>query len=473
MHKTILSLLVAAGLAVLCGGCREDSEPAPGPSPGFDASRVRRLLQPPEGEVRAVPPHAIHGRGVGPYVLGTSLRSILGLLPRGPRVMLMQIDGLVDYSLVRAEADTLLIGVEPPTGVTFLSVLDDATARTGAGVGVGTAAADLGKALGAELAAPNRAVDPRLLVFARLPNARFLLDGAGGHVVAVVVRQDERAPEESERDRARGGAAPARGVAAAAAAAATPCLVEGEPPAREAILQAAALVSEPAAASASADGPDEVATVGYACFAAPAADAPMAGAVVSGAGQVAVVGGEPGKLRRLAVQPVPGLVYAAPLDVDGDGRSEIAIVAQRATAEEHAVSLELLRLEGGRLHRLVAQDVYRVSATNAAWVGARLEEIDLMVELRAEAEAVQVTGLYVHRGEARPQTVAPLVRVDVPVRPVKRPAPAAPASAPASSEPADAAAAGAGDASGPRPRAAAPADARVASEPGGAGAAAE
>lgn len=462
MHRTILSLLAAAVLAMPGGACREGAD-QPSSPPAFDAGRARRLLQPPEGEVRAVPPHAIHVQGVGPYVLGTSLRSILGLLPRGPRVVLMQIDGLVDYSLVRAEGDTLLIGVEPPTGVTFLSVLDDATARTGAGVGVGTAVADLGAALGAVLAAPDRAMDPRLLAFARLPNARFLLDEAGGHVVAVVVRQDDGVPQGSERRRNRGGDAPGRGGAPDA----WPCLLEGSErptrPTREDIVRAAALASEPAAAAGPAVAVDQ------ACFAAPSGDALMSGAVVSGAGQVAVVVGEAGKLRRLAVQPAPGLVYAAPLDVDGDGRGEIAVVSQRVTAEERTVSLEILRLEAGRLHRLVSQDVYRVSATNAAWVGARLDALELVVELRAEAEAVQVTGLYVHRGDTRPQTVVPLVRVEVPVRAGKQPASGVPASSgPASADaPADATTPGSGAGAASASAADPPADAQSPGEPRG------
>lgn len=432
MHMKSWALLASAWLAVLAGGaCDDQTSPPP---VQYDASRVRRLFRPPEGEVRAVPPHAIHSQGVGPYVLGTSLKEILGLLPRGPRVMLMQIDGVLDYSLVRAEGDTLLIGVEPPSGVTFLSVLGEETARTESGMGVGTSVEALRKALGPELVRPERAADPRLLAFVRLPNTRFLLDEPGGQVVAVVVRHDDDAGP------ATGQAGPGPGQTAGHA----PGHASGQPaghapgqtgePAREGSAPASCPVSEARALDAGddelqqiraaaelvaspAEAPDPavVATVRRACFSASEAEV-----LVVGADQVAVVGGEPGKLRRLAGHAEPGLVYAAPLDVDGDGRSEIVVVSQRVTEEERVTAVQLLRFEAGRLQRVAAEDVYRVSATNAAWVGARLEDVELVIEVRGELEALQLTGLYVHRGKTRPQTVAPLMKAALLVRRGKR-----------------------------------------------------
>ncbi|HWN72025.1 MAG TPA: hypothetical protein VNM90_30505, partial [Haliangium sp.] len=143
-------------------------------------------------------------------------------------------------------------------------------------------------------------------------------------------------------------------------------------------------------------------------------------------------GAEPGPLRRLAVHSASGISFAAPLDVDGDGRSEVAVVEQvgprggpdgvpdgesgGATSGERHVEVEILRLEGARFTPVAAGAVYRLSERSAAWVGASLGGIELLIELRALGGDVLVGGLYVHRGPDGLDTVAPLLPAVVEVR---------------------------------------------------------
>lgn len=395
--RAALCMALGLGLAAL-PACKETAEPPV----AYDASRVRRLFQPPSGEVRAVPPHAIHASGVGPYVLGASLRDVLGMLARGPRVTLVQIDDVVDYSLVRAESDGLIIGVEPLGGVAFVSVLDTETARIESGEGVGSTVDALTAALGPRLAAADLAMHPRILGFASLPSARFLLDEAGAEVAAVVVLGATGTGRGRQVD-AVVGTAPVAGRDAGA---------------RDAGARSACSSSEHWAGRASdiarvaETTPDQVErSLRHGCFSAGAAEA-----LVHAGDRLVVIGGAPDALRRLAVHTAPGTVFAAPLDVDGDDRSELAVVYQREAMDERVIEVEILRLEGSRFARLGHGEVYRLSGRNAAWVGARLHEIELLVELRAGGDWVEVTGLYVHRNPTGPDTVTPLVPTAVELR---------------------------------------------------------
>ena len=45
--------------------------------------------------------------------------------------------------------------------------------------------------------------------------------------------------------------------------------------------------------------------------------------------RLAVVAGDPGKLRRVAQQPLPNLAFAGPIDIDDDGRFELAAPLRR------------------------------------------------------------------------------------------------------------------------------------------------
>ena len=420
------ALLGVAAWAVLlgAGACKEPQTPEAVPAVPYDAGRRRRLFQPPAGEVRAVPPHAIHANGVGPYALGTSLRDVLGMLSRGPRVMLMQIDGVVDYSLVRAESDSLIIGVEPLGGVAFVSVLDAETARTESGIGVGTGSPQLAEALGPALADPELVLPPRIAGFASLPNVRFLLDEPGGRVAAVVVRGAQELGDTVDD----AGAAPVepRDAGTAPTVVGAACSDGGDLVGHmDEIVRAAEVTRAEVDAS-----------LRFGCFSGLAPAVPEA--LVYTADRVVAVGStagsEPVAVRRLAVHLAAGIAFAAPLDLDADGRSEVAVVKQREAQGERRVEVEILRLDGGRFVPVAAAEVYQLSERNTAWVGAQLSEIEILVELQAVAGDVVVSGLYVHHGQTGLDTVAPLVSTIIEVR-RKRPGPASPASPPAETSP--------------------------------------
>ncbi len=410
-------LLVVAALAVGSWGCADEEAPAPAVSD--EAKRARRVLDPPAGEVLAVPPHVIHALGVGPYRLGISLREVLRLSSRGPRVTLIQVDGVVDYSLVRPEGDGLIVGVDGLNEVVFVSVLDHEIARTESSLGVGSEVAALEAALGPVLSAPERAMDPRLLGFAALPNVRFLLDEERERVRAVVVRQVERRAL-AELTAAASGSAPAPAASPPTAAA------EAESGAAERCPSAAQRDwAESMVRVLSAAG-ESVQLVRVACLLAPGRGAPTvsgtagpgagaAQALVTLADRVVVVAGTAERPRRVASYAAPGVVFAQPLDVGADGHDEIAIVRAEAGADWRALVVELVRLEGGRLVRLGGREAYRLSERSAAWIGAQLAQLSWWIELEADDHEVHVSGLFVRGGGAGPAIVAPLspVQFDV------------------------------------------------------------
>lgn len=381
------------GVVVIAAfGCSERSS---APSEKYDATRARRVLQPPPGEIRAVPPHAVQADGIGPYVLGTPVSDVLNLV--GPRKVLLQIAGVVDYSIVRAESDTLLVGgargrrVEE---VSFVSAIHGDTAKTEGGITIGATVAELRASMGAALREDDHALDPRIVVFEQLPNARFLIDG--GRLISItLLHKNNPAPTEvvdagpdDEPDDGEGAAKPDR----------APC------GARAALFGHEKAV---VAASRLAGG-----SVVYGCFAGSGDEA-----LVYTEDQLVIVGGDPDKLRRLASYSTPrGLAFAGPLDADGDGRHEIVLVSHTFRDEERVTRLELLRVDAGRFARAAASDVYRISESAAAANGAKLSEIELLLEIEARGGRLVISGLYVHTVSKRPRTVAPLVETRLAVR---------------------------------------------------------
>lgn len=475
--------LLTAGCVGLgdCGGSDSLSEPP------YDASRKRRVIEPPRGEVRALPPHAIHGEGIGPYVIGASLKNILDLLPFGPRVVLVEIDGVVDYSLVRAERGSILIGVEVPLGVSFLTVLDDEIAKTETQVGVGSGESQLREALGPELSQPSRVTDPRLLGFRHLPGVRFLLDDAprsgGGargerQVTAVVVFRGSGDPGSRMMDASPSREAESETGDAVSPPSATPPPNEtpaGTAPAQPApprcadpaplapyhgVIRDAARL-EPGKGHRSSAG--SAARLEFGCFSIGQSEATL-GAIVAQGDRLAVVAVErsPGRadpdkpddtaadarppsrpevepvaeprprVKRVASYTAAGpIVYAAAMDLHGDGRHQVVTVTEQRSPVDRVVGIELARFESGRLIRAGASELYRVSKTRAAWVGAQLDDIELVIELDGRGDRVRATGLYIQRDrDGRLATVAALLPRTVmfrrkrPLSPGETPAPA-------------------------------------------------
>ena len=367
MRSVLVALVIA--WAVLAG-CRSSDDSSRGED-GFDAMPRRHVFAPPPGEVRAVPPHAIRSAGVGPYLLGASLEEILSLLPHGPRVELLQIQELLDYSLVRIDADAIVIGVERFEGVTFVAVLDPDVARAEAGAGVGTSRAELLDVLGPEAENPDLARDPRMLGFPSLPSTQFVLER--DEVVAVIVR-DSPAPEPPEEGaRCAGDAWAEVDVAAIADAARVPARDRGS-------IQLA-----------------------LGC-----ADRERARLAVTAGERLTVVTGDPEAPRRRGSVALDGLVYAAWLDITGDGRDELVAVASRHEADVLSIEVSVVEVtEDG----LVIEDrttPYELSSRWATWVGAELEGTELLIELRVAGGAVSLSGLFLHRDGEVVRNIAPL-----------------------------------------------------------------
>lgn len=419
--RVAVTLTLAAALL----GCREKSAPPL----SDDESLGQRVFEPPRRVVRAVPPHRIQPGGLGEYELGAELKDILNTLPHGPRIELLQIEHLVSYRLVRAAQDTVLVGIGQNERVSFVAVLDPEIAKTEGGFGVGSEIDKLRDALGPERPATS-ARDPRLVELERLPNARFFVEQ--GKVVAIVVGPDAPPGDAIAQADALsgGGPGPQRIGPAPPDTPPTGCT---EASARE------ALSGDPIAAIARVD--DEDATdsdrpaeeVHYGCFTGTAPEV-----VVEGSGELVLVVGEPGRLRRAAAFSAPGLLFARAIDTDGDGRHELVAVSEDRTGDALTVRVEVLRGESSRLVGAGADEVYRVTSGSAAPVGAKLKDVGLLVEAHPGAESIQVTGFYLQRAGAKVLTVAPLLPKTIVLRPRKRseaggasapPAPAARSSA--------------------------------------------
>jgi hypothetical protein len=163
-----------------------------------EPERPHRVIEPPSGRVRPLPPHAIRADGVGPYRLGAALADLVYQLASGPRIETIDIPNVVHLSVLRAEDNAILIGGPPLGKASFVAVVGSEIARTESGVHVGSTREEVEKALGATVVDPERARDPRLLVPSGLRNARVVLDG--DRVAALVVTTDDgaRAPTPGE-----------------------------------------------------------------------------------------------------------------------------------------------------------------------------------------------------------------------------------------------------------------------------------
>jgi hypothetical protein len=358
--------------------CRESSAPQPTKVSDSDAPR-QRVFTPSPGKVRAVPPYNIEQAGVGLYTLGAELRAVLALLPHGPRVELLDLEGIVKYSLVRADDDRILVGVDSTGLVSFIAVLSPDIAKVEGGLGVGAAIDEMREALGPELAG-RVARDPRVVELERLPNARIVVEE--DEVLAIVMVADRpssgRAPEPEAAEEAEG-----------------PCT------------RAAEILAGPL--------PVEEGTAAYGCFTGASPEL-----VVAGQGEVVLYGGEPGRLRRVVAVPVPGLLFAAGLDVDRDGRHELIAVSERRGGDALASRIVIFRGEGGRLVPVADKEVYRVTSGAAAWVGAKLKDMRFLLRVVPVGPSlVEVRGLYLHQVSGGIRHIAPLLPETVALRPRK------------------------------------------------------
>jgi hypothetical protein len=377
MRLAVIAVIAVGALALLaasaCGN--RDGEPAA----ADDAARPKRVFDPPPGEVRPVPPFAIRSDGVGPYLIGASMKEVLDLIPRGPRIELLNIEGVAGYDLVRSEGRALVIG-GGESRVRFVVVVEPEIAKSASGIGVGATSVELVEALGDPAAPADRAADPAVREFGSLPGVRFIL--ARGKVAAVIVAPrdgvQEPDPPESVECRAGGSLREARG----------------------AIVDAAKV------------GDDKQVTIRFGCITGSSPEA-----VVTGPDKIAIVSGEPDKLKRVASRRATGVRYAAPIDLDRDARDEIGVVyIDRVPEQSIEARVELWRWDGGKLAAVASDTVYEVDDEAAAITGARVDDVDLLLELTAADKNLSVGGVYVHRSKGRTREVAPLVEQVVRVK---------------------------------------------------------
>lgn len=394
MNRAGWILAALAGLAAPVAAC--SSGGGDHPAPGFDAGRTtRRVIEPPTGQVRPLPPHAIDPGGVGPYRLGATPQEIAGLLPTfPPRVAVLDIAGVVGVSVIRAEDDTILIGGRPGPNepVSFIAVLAPDIASTETGIAVGAPASRL-DALGPPASEPSTARDPGLVTAAVMPGTWFLVQDE--IIRAILLQTVASAPS------APTSPAPPTELGPADAGVATPVTTCAELPAAEADVLAAAGASAPIHARA-------------ACLSGRGREA----VVVSGT-TITVVDGDATRLRRAASLDLPGLAWAAPIRVE-PGRDDLIAVVEDRSTETLAVSVVALRLEGGRFSRVAEDVVYRLTRTNVQWIGASLPDVRLMLTVDARPDGFAVGGALVHRGTGPARDVAPLLPVSLARR--RRPA---------------------------------------------------
>ncbi len=304
--------------------------------------RTRRVIEPPVGVVRALPPHAIRATSVGPYKLGERLSDLLEQLPSGPRMALFEVPGLLHRSLVRAEDDdAVLIGGEPLGTATMVAVVGPEVARTESNIHVGSTRTELAAALGPSLVEPDRARDPRLVIPASMKTTRFLIDGDRVAAIAILAEPERGAPPPA------------------------PAIECPRPASTEKAL----------------------------------------GSCLTGTGELIEVGENevvlkaPESEKVITRLNVPNVVFAVPLRT-ADGRDELIAVMRTDEPQLRSWSLIAYRIEAGKLIKSVdPTSLYQVTSTNARWIGADVREVDLYLELTSRSDTIEVGGLLTTRRE--------------------------------------------------------------------------
>jgi hypothetical protein len=338
--------------------------------------RPRRVIEPPSRGVRALPPHAIRADGVGPYKLGALAADLLDQLPSGPRITQFTIPGMVQRDMLRGEDDAILIGTEPQGRATFVAVVRGEIARTEAGIQVGSSRDQLEAALGPGLVEPERARDPRVVVPTRLDNAHVVVDG--NRIAAIVLVPAVERPKDTASD--------------GKDAKEHPCT---RPP------------------------DDLTKRVFGACLT-------QAGELLRTSDDEIALLARDGEKVVTSVR-VPGLMFATALKNPADGRDDVIAITDSRGDQARTWSLIAYRIADGKLLRIIEPTpLYQLTAAHARWVGAELRDLDLLVELTAKAETIEVGGLLAVRGGTSirdivvisPVTVARRRGKSVPAEPV-------------------------------------------------------
>jgi hypothetical protein len=321
-----------------------------------EAPRQRRVIEPPVGVVRALPPHLIRANSVGPYKLGDKLSELLEQLPSGPRMVLFELPGLLHRSLIRAEDNAVLIGGEPQGTANFVAVVGSEVARTESNIHVGSTRGELVTALGPLVEELDRAHDPRLAIPSGLKNARIILDDDRISAIAIIAETGAPALPPVKDDCPR---------PADVGKAVGTCLT----------------------------GVGELVEVGDNEITIRVPDS-----------------------EKAVTLKVPNARFAVPLRTF-DGRDELVVVTRTDDAQLRSWALVAYRLENGKYARSVEPNLlYSVSSANARWIGAEVREVDLYLELANLGDTIEVGGLLTTRpnGAGPTRDVVVISKVSVP-----------------------------------------------------------
>ncbi len=444
-------LWVAVFIVVSGVSCSNPADSTIGRDSGVHDSGVKvRVFTPPSSRVRAVPPHHIHGKGMGPYELGAPMNKILSTLPHGPRLELFRLGTLADFSLARSEAGALLIGIDREVGVTFVAAVRAGVARTEHGVGVGSDISSATKEFGRQLKKPLEASDPRLVVYEKLPSAIFITDDsnsakgdpmASPPIVAILT-------EASSRQKTR----PARKHMESPPRRSDGNKPDGNKPDVD-------VRKHPEASGDCKDlglakrlrNHEKFSSQATVVFDCADAGAEITAALIYDGDRLSWIEIDRGKIRRMSHLVVDGLRFAAPIKMSpfllkarvkprvkprvglrggeagsrakrvgeaNDGPREEGIpllvsVSERRSGRELTIHLEVYRTDGPRLVSVGSKRLYTLSADEISWVGGTLPEVSVPMIIRGVvstdgALSVMARGIYLHQRAGKVTMVAPL-----------------------------------------------------------------
>jgi hypothetical protein len=336
-------------IALALLGCSDRDRPHATASEASD--RTPRVLDPAPQNVRALPPHAIHPDGVGPYRLGVTLERLGTQIPSGGRNAQVDIPNVVHLSVLHAEEDAILIGGEPLGRATFVAVVGPQIARTETGIQVGSTRDQLVRALGQPSIELDRARDPHVVVPSNLRELRAVMET--DRVVGLLVAASE-----------------------------PPSKLEGcVRPVGDDKKIGACVTGTPELASLEAD-------------------------------ELVVRAPEGDKI--LGKVTIPNAQFIGAIRA-GDGRDDLVAVTRVDDAQTRTWSLVAFHWDAGRLVRLIEpQQVYQLTTTNARWIGSTLRDLDLLLEVVNRGDTFEVGGLLTRRSGDKLRDLLVLSPVQVP-----------------------------------------------------------
>ena len=108
---------------------------------------------------------------------------------------------------------------------------------------------------------------------------------------------------------------------------------------------------------------------------------------------------------------IPNLVFAGA--THAAGKHEVIAVTAKREARQVTTGVIALRWEGGRLARTLDETAYQLTAQSAGWLGARLEDLDLLLEVEARADMVVVSGVLLGRAGQAIHLAVPLTPISL------------------------------------------------------------